>query len=91
VRPALRALMALPPGPCLVQAKLSEDFAYRSDRPTYYPAQLQSSGTVRPVPWFGSPDLRGVAAANAFVVFPEGDHQHRAGQQFPVLCVEERD
>ena len=91
VRPALRALMALPPGPCFVQAKLSEDFAYRTDRPTYYPAQLQSSGTVRPVPWFGSPDLRGVAAANAFVVFPEGDHQHRAGQQFPVLCVEERD
>ena len=94
VRPALRALMALPPGPQYVQAALAEDFAYRSDRPTYHPARLEmseSGWSVRPVCWFGSPDLRGVAGGNAFVVFPEGDHQHRAGQRFPVLCVEDRD
>jgi molybdopterin molybdotransferase len=94
VRPALRALMALSPGPRFVQATLAEDFSHRTDRPTYRPAQLQASGTgwcVRPVPWFGSPDLRGVSDANAFVVLPEGEHRHRAGELLPVLCVEEFD
>jgi molybdopterin molybdotransferase len=92
VRPAIRALMGLEPGPRILPANLAEDFAYRSDRPTYHPAKLELSPhgwAVRPVPWFGSPDLRGIAAANAFVVLPEGDHLHRAGQTFPVLCGEE--
>jgi hypothetical protein len=40
------------------------------------------------VPWHGSPDLRGLTGANAFVVFPPGDHRHRAGQMFDVLRVE---
>ena len=94
VRPALRALMALPPGPRFVQASLSEDFENRTDRPTYRPARLSASGTgwrVQPVPWFGSPDLRGVTDANAFVVLPEGEHHHRAGEVFSVLCVEDAD
>jgi molybdopterin molybdotransferase len=92
VRPAIRRLKRYAdPGPHLVEAELVEDFAYRTDRPTYYPARLEcgSSGwKVRPVPWFGSPDLRGLAQAQAFVVFPAGDHQHRAGQRYPVLAVE---
>src|SRR6202011_2082986 len=41
VRPAIRRLQghaaAVPP---LVQASLGEDFAYKSDRPTYHPASL---------------------------------------------------
>jgi molybdopterin molybdotransferase len=92
VRPALRGLMALPPGPRMVRATLTEDFAHRTDRPTYHPARLRAESTgwaVQPVPWIGSPDLRGVGQANAFVVLPEGDHTHRAGEVFPVLCVEE--
>jgi molybdopterin molybdotransferase len=93
VRPALRKLAGHDnPGPALVSAALAEDFAYRTDRPTYHPARLEvgvGGWQVRPVPWYGSPDLRAVAAANAFVVFPEGDHQHRAGQTFAVLRVEE--
>jgi molybdopterin molybdotransferase len=92
VRPAMRRLQGhADPGPFLVQAILSEDFAYRSDRPTYHPAVLSCAPEgwrVRPVPWFGSADLRGLAAANAFVVFPAGDHRHPAGQSFPVLKVE---
>jgi molybdopterin molybdotransferase len=92
VRPALRQLMGhAEPGPRLVQAVLSEDYAYRSDRPTYHPAVLsasEGSWQVRPVPWFGSPDLRGLTPANAFVLLPPGEHQHRAGQRFPVLVVE---
>jgi molybdopterin molybdotransferase len=94
VRPALRGLMALPPGPRMVQATLTDDFAHRTDRPTYHPARLRAESAgwiVQPVPWVGSPDLRGVALANAFVVLPEGDHRHRAGETFPVLYVEEVD
>lgn len=92
VRPAIRRLMGhADAGPRMIQATLAEDFAYRSDRPTYHPARLEdaeSGRQVRAVPWFGSADLRGLGAANAFVVFPEGDHQHRRGQVFPVLCPE---
>jgi molybdopterin molybdotransferase len=94
VRPALRGMMDLPPGPRMVQATLTDDFAHRTDRPTYHPARLRAEATgwtVQPVPWIGSPDLRGVALANAFVVLPEGDHRHRAGERFPVLYVEEVD
>ena len=92
VRPAMRRLQGhADPGPILVQAILVEDFAYRSDRPTYHPAQLtcaKEGWRVRPVPWFGSADLRGLAAANAFVIFPAGDHRHLVGQTYPVLKVE---
>jgi molybdopterin molybdotransferase len=92
VRPAIRALMALPPGPTMVHAKLIEDYAYRTDRPTYHPARLEMSDQgwrVRAVPWFGSPDLRGVLPANAFVLLPVGDHRHRAGDVLPVLMTED--
>jgi molybdopterin biosynthesis enzyme len=77
-------------GPRMMQAKLSEDFVYKTDRPTYHPAFLELSDgwQVRPVPWFGSSDLRGLARANAFVLLPAGDHQHCAGQEFPVLSTE---
>jgi len=92
IRPALARLQGRPdPGPCLVQAKLQSDFAYRSDRSTYHPARLTPDNDgwkVTPVPWFGSADLRGLTEANAFVVFPPGDHKHEAGQSFAVLKVE---
>lgn len=92
VRPAIERLLALPqPGPHWVQAALQTDFPYRTDRPTYHPAYLWSEGTcrqVRIVPWQGSPDLRGLAAANAFALLPAGDHVHKAGTALPVLKVE---
>jgi molybdopterin molybdotransferase len=91
VRPAIAALMALPPGPDWVTAKLLEDYPYRSDRPTYHPAKLsstQAGWSVEAVPWFGSPDLRGIGSANAFILLPEGDLVHRAGELFSVLRVE---
>ncbi len=91
-RPALRRLAGhAEPGPFLVRAALAEDFAYRTDRPTYHPAVLsagESGWRVRPVPWYGSPDLRGLTRANAFLVVPPGDHRHQAGQAFEVLQVE---
>ncbi len=92
VRPAIRRLMGhADPGPRMNRAILAEDFAYKTDRPTYHPAQVEQDTRgwrVRPVPWFGSPDLRGLTQAQAFVLFPAGDHQHQAGQEFPVLMVD---
>ncbi len=91
-RPALRQLAGhAEPGPFLVRAALADDFAYRTDRPTYHPAVLEvddSGWRVRPVAWHGSPDLRGLTRANAFVIFPPGDHRHPAGRRFDVLRVE---
>jgi molybdopterin molybdotransferase len=89
VRPALRRMLghALP-GPHLIEAELAEDFVYRTDRPTYHPAFLDSSGKswrVRPVRWLGSADLHALAQANALVLFPVDSHQHRAGERFSVL------
>jgi molybdopterin molybdotransferase len=92
VRPALRRLRGhVDPGPRFVWAVLSEDFAYRTDRPTYHPARLEIKETrwsVRPAPWFGSADLRALTQANALMLFPPGDHRHRAGQTFEVLSLE---
>lgn len=92
VRPAIRRLMGLPPGPRWVQATLTEDATYKTDRPTYHPASLEmtdSGWRVRPVPWFGSPDLRGVTAGNALVLFEEGDGVHRAGDRVQVMLLDE--
>lgn len=89
VRPALRRLLGhAEPGPHMITAALAEDFSYRTDRPTYYPARLEPEGPglrVNPVPWFGSADLRGLARANAFILFLSGDHPYRKGQLFSVL------
>jgi molybdopterin molybdotransferase len=89
VRPALRRLAGhADPGPRQVTAALAEDFAHRSDRPTYHPAALEGGPggrRVRPVPWFGSADLRALAGANALVVLPPGEQTFAAGQPLPVL------
>ncbi len=92
VRPAIRGLMGLKSGPKVVTATLAEKFKFRTDRPTYHPARLDSEHgalVVKPVPWLGSPDLRAVTAANAFVILPPGDHVHQAGTMFDVLKVED--
>ena len=91
VRPAIRAMMALPPGPDWVKASLMKDHAYRTDRPTYHPGRLtrtDSGWGVELVPWFGSPDLRGVMPANALVLLPEGERTYRCGEPMDVLCVD---
>jgi molybdopterin molybdotransferase len=95
VRPAIRVVRGLADaGITLPLVPLAVDFAYRTDRPTYHPARLELTAQgwqIRPVPWFGSPDLRGLTDCNCFVLFPTGDPQHRAGQVYPVLRVDERD
>jgi molybdopterin molybdotransferase len=92
VRPALRRLGGHPDaGPRTVPAVLAEDFPYRTDRPTYHPARLEvtpAGWRVRPVPWFGSADLRGLTRADALLPLPAGDHRHRAGEAFDVIVLE---
>lgn len=92
VRPTLRRLCGRSdPGPHFISASLTEEFSYRSDRPTYHPARVDrgdSSWRVRPVPWFGSADLRALTQANALMYIPPGDQRHRAGQSFDVLMLD---
>jgi molybdopterin molybdotransferase len=92
VRPAIRRLMGLRQAdPCVAVAALGEDIHYKTDRATYYPTRLEwtpAGWKAWPLPWFGSSDLRGLTRANAFVLFPAGDHHHAAGQQYPVVVVE---
>lgn len=92
VRPALRRLAGhADPGPHMIEAVLTEEFSYHTDRPTYYPVRLSEKGPgweFRPCPWFGSPDLRALVAANGFAVFPAGEYDHRAGQTFAVLATD---
>jgi molybdopterin molybdotransferase len=93
VRPAIRRQAGHQDiGPTIVRAKLLEDFAYLSDRPTYHPAWLTSTDEgwqVQPTPWFGSSDMRGLLQANAFVLLPAGTACHRGGQLFSVLKVDD--
>ncbi len=89
VRPALRRLAGrTDPLSHMLSATLTEDFTYRTDRPTYHPAWLEAREAgwqVRAIPWHGSPDLRGLTGANCFVLFlPEREHHH-AGEKCMVL------
>ena len=91
VRPALRRLRGLADADAVVSAALVDDFAYRTDRPTYHPARLEVGDhgwRVRAVPWFGSADLRGLLEMDALVVFPPGDHRHPAGTRLPAVRLE---
>src|SRR5581483_8203579 len=71
-RPALARLRGLAdPGPRFVPLPLAEDFPYSTERPTYHPARLEPAAVgwqVRLVPWFGSPDLRGLTRADALAL-----------------------
>jgi molybdopterin molybdotransferase len=93
VRPAIRRLRGhAHAGPAWVSARLTQDFAYATDRPTYHPARLEwgdGGWQVRPVPWFGSADLRGLTRANALVLLEQGDRLHAAGESRPVMKIEE--
>jgi molybdopterin molybdotransferase len=93
VRPAIRRLRGhAEAGPNWVEAKLSENFTYSTDRPTYHPAWLdwgESGWRVRPVPWFGSSDLRGLTRSNALVLLDAGSRQYAAGESRPAMKIEE--
>lgn len=91
VRPALRVLAGhADPGPRTTALPLAEPFAAANDRPTYHPAKLDpgpAGWRVRGLPWFGSPDLRGILAADAFLVLPPGDVKLDAGAPAEVVLL----
>jgi molybdopterin molybdotransferase len=92
IRPAIRRLggfadLDLPS----VSARLESDFTYATDRPTYHPAHVEAAAEgwrVRPVPWFGSADLRAFLSATALMVVPPGETSRRAGETMDVLRLE---
>jgi molybdopterin molybdotransferase len=89
VEPAIRALS---PGAAAGLAqrctgRLSAPFRHQGDRPTYHPSTISPEGLDTPLQWAGSADLRGIAAADGFAVFPEGDRLHEAGEDVEFLKV----
>ena len=80
VKPALSILGGGSfPEVATVSLPLGVPFTHSGDRPTYHPAQL-SAGTVKPLDWAGSADLRTVALADGFAIFPAGDRTYAAGE-----------
>src|SRR5204863_246205 len=86
IRPALRRLAGHGDDPACVKATMTEEFAYRTDRPTYHPARVEAGDdgwSVRPVAWFGSADLRALLRANALVLLDEGERVYPAAPAVP--------
>jgi molybdopterin molybdotransferase len=92
VRPALRRLQGhADAGPPVVPAILSNEFAYKTDRPTYHPARLEAGPAgwrVTLIPWSGSPDLRALCGANALALLEVGTHRYEPGQSLPVIVMD---
>lgn len=84
VRPALGIMGGRDEAPRELTLPLSEPLAARHDRPTYHPAVVSRDG-VRPLPWFGSADLRALLPANGFVVLPPGEVRYEAGETVSVV------
>jgi molybdopterin molybdotransferase len=85
VRPALEKLAGKEStGPRTTALPLAEPIAESNDRPTYRPASIEGSA-VRPLPWVGAPDLRGIAGADALIVLPAGESRLDAGMLANVI------
>jgi len=69
---------------------LAEAIAESNDRPTYRPAKLEAAEigwSVRPLPWAGAPDLRGMQPADALIVLPAGDARFDRGMAVTVIVL----
>ncbi|HZW34450.1 MAG TPA: gephyrin-like molybdotransferase Glp [Isosphaeraceae bacterium] len=86
IKPALAALSGRPRAQGVAEARLMRVFRHRGDRPTYHPARLLTGGDphaaapIETLEWAGSADLRTVAAADGFAVFPAGDRDYDPGE-----------
>ncbi len=91
VRPALRKLARhANPGPSTMSLPLAEGIAEVNDRPTYRPAKLElgeAGYSVRPLPWMGAPDLRGLQPADALLVLPPGESRLDRGMLVNVIVL----
>lgn len=82
-RPALGVLAGRSNGsPATFPLRLVARFVHAGDRPTYHPARLTGAGldSVVPLDWAGSADLRTVARADGFILFPAGDRTYEPGE-----------
>lgn len=83
VRTALRRLMGeTTVVPQSTWARLEHEYTAKADRPTYHPAHLTRSPdgvAVTLIPWYGSSDLCGTAAANGMALLPGIARQYRVG------------
>lgn len=89
VKTALRRLRGMSSGrPVLWKGRLTEPFRYRSDRQTWFPAEVFVRGAellVRPSSWKGSADLRGTVRANCSLVLPAGGGEWSTGEFIDIL------
>ena len=86
VRPALWRMLGracdLPPAS---SGRLERPFRHQGDRVTYHPAHrsralLGEIPQINVLDWAGSSDLRTVANANGFAIFPAGDRDYSADE-----------
>jgi molybdopterin molybdotransferase len=67
-----------------MRGRLTCAFVHRGDRPTYHPSVVGVEGpqsvSITPLDWAGSADLRTVAQADGFAVFPAGDRSYEPGE-----------
>lgn len=69
------------PWPRELPAKLAVDFRYPVHRLTYHPARTEfADGELRiqPLEWRGSPDMKSLCGADAFVILPPGEQPRLA-------------
>lgn len=79
-RPALRVLAGKgADATVLLEGTLTRAFVHTGERPTYHPARWED-GKIVALNWAGSADLRTVAEADGFAVFPAGDRAYDAGE-----------
>lgn len=93
VYPALYWLRGFPTFPANADSsrgKLAQDFVHRGDRPTYYPAKIETEykrgrrkprEVVTPLNWRGSGDLRTLLDAQVLIAFPPGDAKYTRGDK----------
>ncbi len=91
VNPALKVLAGRGDAePRLTLLPVAEAISVSNDRPTYHPARLELGAAgwmVRPLPWLGAPDLRGLQPADALLVLPPGDTRLDRGQPATVVLL----
>jgi molybdopterin molybdotransferase len=87
VRPAISIRAGYPTPPDeTIDAQLTRSFTQHGDRPTYFPSRLIEGSArfqvpaIAPLDWAGSADLRSVAAADGFAIFPAGDRNFAEGE-----------
>ena len=61
------------------EVPLARGFDQKGDRTTFHPSRRLADGSVEPMDWAGSPDLRTLALSDGFAVFPPGDRRYEAG------------